>query len=109
VCGEDIPYKLNKENAEKKGFPFAGFPVNIFEEEIEEGKIQQSPATPAQNLADPISNGCFVHHTNLCSEGSIFTNELINGEKHGLKGCEPSKSAFLNCKQVKKGGNLSII
>jgi hypothetical protein len=95
MCGQDVPYKLDKENAEKKGFPFAGFPINIFKEEIKEGKIQQSPATPAQNLADPISNGCFVHHTNLNSESSIFTDELINGEKHGLKGCQLSKGAFL--------------
>lgn len=96
MCSQDIPNELNKENAEKKAFSFSGFPVNIFEEEIEEGKIQQSPSTPAQNLADPISNGCFVHHTNLNSESSIFTGELINGEKHGLKGCQPSKGTFLN-------------
>jgi hypothetical protein len=94
MSSQDVPKKLDEKYAEKKVFSFAGFPVNIFQEKIKERKVKQSPATPTQKLAYPISNGCFMHLTNLNAESSIFSYELINGEKHCLKGCQPWKSTF---------------
>jgi len=37
-----------------------------------------------------------MHHTNLNGKSSIFYHELINGEKHCLKGIKPFLAAALN-------------
>jgi hypothetical protein len=86
MCGNDIPNKLNEENREKQFSSFTCFPVNILQEKIKKGKVQQRPSTPAKNLAYPIPESSFVHHTNLMAKCSFVIKDLISGEKHCLKG-----------------------
>ena len=40
MCGSDVPKKLNEQDGKKQAFSFSGFPVNVLEKKIKEGKIQ---------------------------------------------------------------------
>jgi hypothetical protein len=79
---KNIPTKFNKENRKEEMSPFRRFPINILEEEIKEGKIQQSPTAPAKYLAQPISVNSLLHYTNLDVKSSIKRQDLISGESN---------------------------
>lgn len=85
---KNIPAKFNKQDCQKKMPSICRFPINILQQKIKKGEIQQRPAAPAKDLAQPIPINSLLHYTNLYVKNSFDREELISGEKQRLKGAK---------------------